>query len=135
MCTQVALWIMTILAIPMVFLPRPLLRLLVDSKQVVDLGVWPLIWAGLAQPAFAVAIVKSMALKGAGDTVSPMWTTITGMGGRVVLILLAMAVCVKYGHADWGLVIVWIGIFLDLGYRGVVMEIVFRRGKWQAKKV
>src|SRR6185369_6847488 len=105
---------MTVLAIPMVFMPRPLLRVLVDSHEVVELGVWPLILAGLAQPAFAVAIVKSMAFKGAGDTVSPMWTTISGMGARVVMIMVTMAVCVHYGHADWGLVIVWIGIFLDL---------------------
>ena len=119
----------------MIFFPRQLLWLLVDSKDVVELGVVPLILAGLAQPAFAVAIVKSMALKGAGETVAPMWTTISGMAGRVVFILSAMAVAKNMGHADWGLIIVWAGIFGDLAYRGAVMEFVFRRGKWKYKKV
>jgi Na+-driven multidrug efflux pump len=119
----------------MIFFPKELLRFMVDSKDVVELGWVPLIIAGLAQPAFAIAIAKSQALKGAGDTVWPLITTLTGMGGRVVIILGIMWYLARTGHNVWGLTCVWVCIFLDLFYRGIAMEIVFRRGKWKLQKV
>jgi putative MATE family efflux protein len=135
LCNRLAVITMTLAAIPMVLLSRFLLPYLVDSRDVVEYGWIPLIIAGLAQPAFAVAIVKSSALKGAGDTISPLFTTMTGMGGRVVLVLLMMVYLGRIGHANWGLTAVWLCIFLDLSYRAVIMEIVFRRGRWKTQKV
>ena len=126
---------MSLAAVPMVLLAPWLLRLLVDSQDVVDYGWLPLIIAGLAQPAFAVAIVKSSALKGAGDTIWPLYTTMTGMAGRVVLVLGLMVVLSRLGLARWGLTAVWVCIFLDLLFRGIAMEIVFRRGRWKTVKV
>ena len=126
---------MTIAAAPMVFFSHFLLRLLVDSDPVVDLGWIPLILAGLAQPGFALAIVKSSALRGAGETLSPMIATMTGMGGRVLIILGLMPILTATGHAAWGLITVWICIFLDLTYRGFFLQQVFRRGNWKHKKV
>ena len=137
LCNRLAFWTMTIMAVPMVVypLPRWMLGWVVDSRPVVEMGVIPLMIAGLAQPGFAVAIIKSAALKGAGETVAPMYTTMFGMGGRVVLVLTMMAVMVPLGMARWGLIAVWICIFLDLNFRAVAMEVVFRRGKWKEKKV
>ncbi len=135
LCGRLAFFTMSITAIPMVLLPQLLLRFLVDSREVMDLGWLPLIIAGLAQPAFALAIVKSSALRGAGDTISPLWATITGMGGRVLLVLGIMFYLNLIHHNEWGLIAVWICIFLDLLYRGVVMEVVFRRGRWKTVKV
>jgi putative MATE family efflux protein len=135
LCHRLAIATMTLAAVPMVLLSGWLLHFLVDSKDVVNYGWLPLIIAGLAQPGFAVAIVKSSALKGAGDTISPLVATMTGMGGRVVLVLLMMVYLNGIGHADWGLTAVWICIFLDLLYRGIYMEIVFRRGKWKTQQV
>jgi putative MATE family efflux protein len=135
LCNRLAMATMTLAALPMIFFPRFLTHVLVDSQDVVEHGWLPLLIAGLAQPAFAVAIVKSSALKGAGDTIWPLLSTMTGMGGRVVLVLLMMVYLNHIGHADWGLTAVWICIFLDLFYRGVVMEIVFRWGKWKTRKV
>jgi putative MATE family efflux protein len=135
LCNRLAFWTMTIAAVPMVVIPHWMLAWMVDSAPVVEMGVWPLIIAGLAQPGFAISIVKSGCLKGAGDTKSPMFTSLTGMGSRVVVVLATMAVLVKIGHPGWGLVAVWVAIFLDLAYRAVVMEVVFRRGRWKLKKV
>jgi putative MATE family efflux protein len=135
LCTRLAAITMILAAIPMVFFPKPLLRFMVDSNDVVELGGIPLIIAGLAQPAFALAIAKSQALKGAGDTVSPLITTIIGMGSRVVVVIAIMIALWATHHEEWGLTCVWICIFLDLFYRGVAMELIFRRGKWKLKKV
>jgi putative MATE family efflux protein len=135
LCGRLAMLTMVVAAIPMVFFPKVLLHFMVESREVVELGWVPLIIAGLAQPAFAVAIAKSQALKGAGDTVSPLKATIIGMGGRVVVVLGIMFVLVKTGHQAWGLTCVWVCIFLDLLFRGVVMEVVFRRGRWKERRV
>ena len=135
LCNRLAVLTMTLAAIPMVFIPRPMIGLLVDSEEVVKMGWIPLVLAGLAQPAFALAIIKSCALKGAGDTISPMYTTLIGMGSRVVAVILIMMVLTKMGRADLGLICVWVCIFLDLGFRGVAMEMVFRRGKWKEQAV
>lgn len=135
LCNRLAILTMSLAAVPMVFFPKPLLQFLVESKDVGTYGLLPLIIAGLAQPAFAVAIVKSSALKGAGDTISPLLTTMTGMGGRVVLVLALMLLLGRLGLTQWGLTAVWICIFLDLLYRGINMHLVFARGKWKLKKV
>jgi putative MATE family efflux protein len=135
LCNRLAVLTMTLAALPMVFFSSFLIHVLVNSADVVRYGWLPLIIAGLAQPAFAVCIVKSSALKGAGDTVYPLLSTIFGMGGRVVVVLALMAILSHYGRAEWGLTAVWVCIFLDLFFRGMMMEVVFRRGKWKTKAV
>jgi Na+-driven multidrug efflux pump len=108
---------------------------MVDSAPVVKAGVVPLIIAGLAQPGFAIAIIKSSALKGAGETVAPMLATISGMIFRIIGVVALLVVFKKMGHADWGLIAVWICIFADLNYRAAFNTVVFRRGKWKQKLV
>lgn len=135
LCKRLAVLTMTVAALPMVFFPHWMLSLMVDSRPVVALGVLPLILAGLAQPPFALAIIKSSALKGAGDTQSPLWASMIGMGGRVVVLLIVMAILARMGHAQWGLNAVWVCIFLDLTWRAFYMQSVFRRGEWKSVRV
>ncbi len=135
LCMWLALGTMTVAAVPMVVMPGMLLGWIVDSDVVVRTGWWPLVIAGLAQPGFAIAISRSAVLKGAGDTVSPMLSTITGMILRVIMVFSLMAVFKANGHAGWGLLAVWICIFVDLNYRALYMEMVYRAGRWQFKKV
>jgi len=135
LCNRLAVGTMTVAALPMIFFSRYLLGFMVDSEPVVATGVWPLIIAGLAQPGFAVAIIKSAALRGAGDTHSPMLSTMTGMVLRVVLVVGSMVFFARNGHANWGLIVVWVCIFLDLNYRAIFTSTVFARGKWKHKKV
>lgn len=127
---------MTALAIPMVLFPMTMLGWLVDSPPVVRTGHWPMVLAGLAQPGFAVAIIMGAGLKGAGETVRPMISTITGTFLVRMPILGALVWAFsRMGHRDWGLIAVWVGIFVDLNYRAVFNAIVFLRGEWQRKKV
>ena len=55
---------MTLAAIPMIVMPRYLLGLMVDADSVVRTGTLPLILAGLAQPAFAIAICRAGGAEG-----------------------------------------------------------------------
>jgi putative MATE family efflux protein len=134
--TRLAFITMTVLALPMIFIPRALLQAVVESPSVVGTGYWPLILAGLAQPAFAIAIIMGSALKGAGDTFWPMVSTITGIFVvRVPLVFIIWWAFKKHGHADWGLIAVWICIVIDLAYRGAFNTWIFMRGAWMTRKV
>ena len=126
--TRCALITMTVLAIPMVLFPHALLSLMVDSATVVAVGVLPMVLAGLAQPAFAIGIVKGAGLKGAGETIWPMITTGAGM-------LLVLWIAHRGGYRAAGLIAVWIGIFVDLNFRGLVNWIIWRRGAWMQKSI
>ncbi len=70
---RLALITMTVAAIPMIVMPRFLLGLMVDAESVVRTGTLPLILAGLAQPAFAVAIARAAALKARGTRSRRCW--------------------------------------------------------------
>jgi len=127
---------MTLAAIPMVLLPSFLLGCLVDAAPVVAVGRWPMILAGLAQPGFAVAIIMGSALKGAGETVLPMVSTLVGIFVvRVPILFGFLWLFTAQGHPEWGLIAVWIGIFIDLAFRGVFNSLGFWRGKWASIKV
>jgi len=126
---------MTAAAAVMVFLPHYMLHFLVDSNDVVNIGVIPLILAGLAQPGFAVQIVKAAALRGAGDTIYPMLATVSGILLRIIVVVTCISILSYYGQAKWGLTAVWIAIFIDLNYRAVFNTFAYRTGKWKVQKI
>ena len=136
MCSRLTIITMTLLALPMIFFPHFLLGTMVDADAVVRVGVWPMILAGLAQPGFACAIVYGSALRGAGDTIRPMMCTISGTFlVRIPIVILMLWIFHRMNHPAWGLIAAWIGIFIDLNYRGLINYLNFRGGKWMLKKV
>jgi len=135
LCQRLALISMTVIAATYVFFPAYMLGLMVQSDAVIALGTVPLILAGLAQPGFAVQIIKSAALRGAGDTVSPMIVVLSGICLRVIFVYSLLTVLGRYDLAHYGLTAVWVAIFLDLNYRGFCNHMVYRRGKWKTQEV
>ncbi len=133
---MLALITMTVLALPMIFFPGFMLSLMVNSPPVIKVGFWPLVLAGLSQPAFALAIVLSGALKGAGETLLPMMATVSGiLVVRWAVLAIGLYWLFKHGMHHENLVAVWVAIFIDLNYRGIFNAIVFARGHWQKKVV
>ena len=131
-----ALITMTVLALPMIFCPGLMLSLIVNSPPVIKVGYWPLVIAGLAQPGFALAIVLSGALKGAGETILPMICTVSGiLVVRWAVLAIGLYWLFTHGIHHENLVAVWIAIWIDLNYRGIVNAIIFARGRWQSKKI
>lgn len=136
LCNAMALGTMTVAALPMIIAPKLLLGIMVDSAPVVNVGVWAMILAGAAQPGFSYAIIYGSALRGAGDTVRPMIATLSGTFlVRMPIVVLAVWLFHRMGHPAWGLLAVWIGIFIDLNYRGLVNYLSFRTGRWMQRKV
>lgn len=127
---------MTVLALPMVISPRLLLGLIVDSPPVIHVGYWPMILAGLAQPGFALAIVFSGALKGAGETILPMISTVTGVLVVRLGVLATILLWIWPHHSlAKNLTAVWIAIVVDLNYRAVFNFLTYLRSGWHHIRV
>ena len=128
---------MSLAALPMILFPSILLRWVVNDAHVAHVGRWPLILAGLAQPGFSIAIIMGAGLRGAGETIWPMFSTIIGMLLiRIPIVTFAAYVFLPHlCHPEWSLTALWIGIFADLNFRAVLNGVIFRRGKWAAKQV
>ena len=90
-------------------------------------GVLALRIVSLSVPFATVSMAFSGALRGAGDTLSPMWATIvcTLVIGPVVGYLLALT-------GGLGPVGAWIGLLVSMVAQAALTGFVFRRGKWRS---
>jgi len=105
-------------------------RFLTDDPKVIATGVPALRIQALIQPALACLIVYMGALRGAGDTVFPMFITTIGMVCLRIPLSYLGGVVLK-----GGLVGAWVGMNLDLLTRSILMTWRFRTGKWALKRV
>ena len=105
---------------------RPLVGLFTDNPDIIDLGATCLRIAAIAQPLMAITDVYAGALRGAGDTKTPM---IAALGGPV---LVRLSACYLLAYTcGLGLIGIWIGSTLDWLVRAIYLFLVFRRGKWK----
>jgi MATE family multidrug resistance protein len=113
---------MLIPALGFVVLRFPLLRAFTKDDQVISIGASLLLVAAVFQLFDGVQIVATGALRGAGDTRTPMiWTLISywALGLPVGYVF-----CFKAG---WGVVGLWIGLSVGLVVIGVVLLVVWSR--------
>jgi putative MATE family efflux protein len=104
---------------------NPLARLFTDDPNVVqELGPFMLILA-LSQPFMGVHFTLGGALRGAGDTVTPLWAAALGNWGfRVPLAFAASRLL------DLDVIWLWLALMLDHAARAVWMTWAFRAGRW-----
>jgi Na+-driven multidrug efflux pump len=84
----------------------------------------------LSQPFMALSIVLSQALRGAGDTRSPLWSAVFfGLGVRVALAW-------YWGiRENGGIMAIWGASLVDWICRAGLMSYVFARGRWQHVRI
>jgi putative MATE family efflux protein len=106
--------------------PSLLLGVFSNDPTVTLTGVGALHVAAIAQPIMALAVVVTMALRGAGDTRTVLWIT------------LVAAVAVRLGVTHWlaieldmGLVGVWLGSSADWLVHAVLLAAVLATGRWR----
>ncbi len=104
----------------------PLVGLFSDDPRIVDLGASCLLVAAFAQPLMAVADTLAAALRGAGDTRTPLFTALLSAG-----LLRNAATYLLAFPLGLGLLGVWIGSTVDWLLRTLVLVVVFARGRWQ----
>jgi MATE family multidrug resistance protein len=112
------------------FAAAPLYRFLSNDPQVWKCGVPALKGLAFFQLPLAFLIVYLGALRGAGDTRTPMFVTALGMGCVRIPVALLGGFVLK-----GGLLGAWAGMFADITVRGILITWRFRKGLWQRIKV
>ena len=82
--------------------------------------------AAIEQPFMALQMIYGGALRGAGDTRSPMIVSLVGVIFFRITAVYLLAVVLQGGLAG-----VWIGTAIDWAGRSAVMYLLYRRGKWK----
>lgn len=108
----------------------PVYALMHDDPEVRAIGIPAFRLLSLFQPPLAVAIVYIQALRGAGDTRSPMVITAIGMYG--VRLPLAWVGGILL---DGGLIGAWCGMFGDVSLRALLVSLRYAAGKWLRTEV
>nr|WP_274654648.1 MATE family efflux transporter [Paenibacillus humicola] len=101
-----------------------------NDPEVIRQGAIALRMVGIVQVAQAAQLVCSGALRGAGDTKFPLYSTFIGVWGfRVVLSLLFVNLF------KWGILGAWIAIAVDQSIRSFLIVYRYKKGKWKTIKV
>jgi putative MATE family efflux protein len=108
----------------------PLVALFVKDPAVRDLGAACLRIGALEQPTLAAAVALGHALRGAGDTRSPLAVTLVGVW--LVRVSLAYGLAITAGL---GLKGIWMATAVDWLVRSLLLVRVYRRGAWKTVTV
>jgi len=114
------------LGVLFLLIPRQLVSVFTNDPAIIDLASKCLRVTAFAQPFMALQGVYSGALRGAGDTRSPMLiAAVTSWGCRVALSYLAVFVLHLPLPWLWGIMV------LDWGVKLAWVTVVYRRGRWR----
>lgn len=105
---------------------RPLIGFFTDDPQALFWGYWALIYIALSLPFATVSMAFSGALRGAGDTMSPLWATLVGTLAIGPLVAWVLALHTSVGPAG-----VWIGMAISMVAQALFTGIIFKRGRWK----
>jgi putative MATE family efflux protein len=129
-CCAIATAVMSLSGLLFIMIPHLLISVFTPVPLHREIAPQLLWVCGWVQPFFAVAIVLSHAIKGAGDTKS---TMIIGYASLFLIRLpLAYLLGVTFGL---GLVGVWYGLCVEMAVRGLLYAARFAQGGWLKTQV
>lgn len=124
-CVKIGIIFMSAMGILLFLLSYQLIDIFSNDPQVIDLGGYVLRIEAFAQPFFAMQMVSSGALRGAGDTKYPFIYSLIGMWAvRVVTAVVLVKVF------DMQLVGAWIAMVANITVSGILIFTRLRRRKW-----
>lgn len=124
-CTQYGVGSMAFAGLMMFLFSRQLMMIFTPDPQVIALGAVGLKIMAFSEPFFALAIVISGVLRGAGDTKRPFYYTSMGMWGVRVGTVILLCYVLKIGVYG-----AWVGMILDLMVRGLLCLRRYLSGQW-----
>ncbi len=123
---KLAVLIMCGIALVFLLLPAGVVSLFTQDRRVLELGSLCLRIAAFEQPTIALEMVLAGALRGAGDTRTPMLiTTLSTWALRIPLFYLSIYVF------SYGLPAIWVITVFDWLVRSLLVTVQFQRGRWQ----
>jgi len=108
----------------------PLVRFFSDDPKVIELAVECLLLAALAQPLMGITDALAGALRGAGDTKTPMLVALLGP-----MVVRLSACWFLAFELEMGLFGIWVATTIDWVIRASVLALVFQRGRWKEIEV
>ena len=128
-CARLSTWLMSAVGVAFFFLAAPLVGLFLrgpEAEPTVAVAAICLAISAFEQPFMALAMALGGALRGAGDTRSPVIVGLIGVWG--VRIPLAWLLAFPAGL---GLSGIWITMIADWAVRTAVFSVLYRRGAWK----
>lgn len=124
--TKYCVALMSVVAVGLILAAGPVVRLFApDNKNISDMAAMLLIIAAVAQPMMGVAMSLGGGLRGAGDTVTPMISTIVcNVGIRVGA---SWFFAYPMGYGIYG---VYLGTLVDWSARSVFLYSFYRWERW-----
>ncbi|MGI5816918.1 MAG: MATE family efflux transporter [Armatimonadota bacterium] len=121
---------MTAMALGSILLAGPLIRFFTDSPDTIHWGVISLIVLSLSLPFTGLSMGCSGSLRGAGDTLSPLYATLifTAVLGPGLAYLLTVPL-------NAGPLGAWIGLAVGTVLQSLMVAWIFRRGHWKHIKL
>ena len=120
-CSLLAVWIM----LAFFLCAGPIFGLMHSDPQVQAVGTSALRWLAFFQPPLVVSIVYVYALRGAGDTRTPLIVNTAG------IYLIRLPIAYLGGVVlDGGLLGAWAGMFADIVVRALLIFVFYVRGRW-----
>lgn len=126
-----SLAVTVVAACALIFLPKPIMRLLTNDGDVVKLGAIYLVLMGFVQIPQNISGVLDGALRGAGYTRVPMIVAAAGLWG----VRIPMSFVLTH-YFDLGITSIWVVICVDLVFRFILSIILYRsRNIYDSKPV
>jgi putative MATE family efflux protein len=122
---RTALVLMTIACIVFLTIPESIIRLFNDDPAVISSGSWYLRINAITQ-IFQANFILVGVLRGAGDSIRPLLTHITGQW--IIRLPLAYLLAKYSGLEEWG---VWIAMATSSAIECMIYFWLFRRGYWK----
>lgn len=119
---------MAVLALILVIFSTPFIKFFLDeyNSEVIEIGKTFLIIIGLSEPLHGVTISLSRTMQGAGYTKYPFLVTL--LTWLIIRVSLSYLFAFVFDFQSTG---VWMGISISTIMSGILMYIVFKRGKWK----
>lgn len=121
-------WVMLALAVPCALLREPLATLFTEDQEIVGRLRSFLLMLAIAQPMMGIHFALAGALRGAGDTLTPL--LVAGAGNWALRVPLAWAAA----RAGLPLAWAWGALVADHAARSLWYVLAFRRARWAAAR-
>ncbi|MCK5684211.1 MATE family efflux transporter [bacterium] len=124
------LCVLMIVTLFFLLFPGFLISIFSKDSEIIRIGAIAVFIGAFEQPFLALSIIYSGSLLGAGDTRSPMLSSIINSWFIRVPLVYFLVI-----HMSLGINGVWIGTFFDWAVRGLFLMYVFNKGKWKKIKI